>query len=83
MRGQGRKLRAAAAALIVGAVVLAPSAAGDPSQALHNRDAALAAKSRAAVLSLYVIALALVNFTSVVVQCGLGECHTTGYALLK
>jgi hypothetical protein len=30
MRGQGRKLRAAAAALVVGAVVLAPSAAGDP-----------------------------------------------------
>jgi hypothetical protein len=37
----------------------------------------------AAVLSLYVIALALVNFGSVVVQCGLGQCHTTGYALLK
>jgi disulfide bond formation protein DsbB len=37
----------------------------------------------AMVLSLYVIAIALVNFGSVVVQCGLGECHTTGYALLK
>jgi disulfide bond formation protein DsbB len=37
----------------------------------------------AAVVSLYVIAIALVNFGSVVVQCGLGECHTTGYALLK
>jgi disulfide bond formation protein DsbB len=37
----------------------------------------------AAALSLYVIALALTNFGSVVVQCGLGECHTTGYALLK
>jgi disulfide bond formation protein DsbB len=37
----------------------------------------------AALLSLYVIALALVNFGSVVVQCGLGQCHTTGYALLK
>jgi disulfide bond formation protein DsbB len=37
----------------------------------------------AMVLSLYVIGLALVNFGSVVVQCGLGECHTTGYALLK
>jgi disulfide bond formation protein DsbB len=37
----------------------------------------------AAIVSLYVIALALVNFGSVVVQCGLGECHTTGYALLK
>jgi disulfide bond formation protein DsbB len=37
----------------------------------------------ATVLSLYVIVIALVNFGSVVVQCGLGQCHTTGYALLK
>ncbi len=37
----------------------------------------------ATVLSLYVIAVALVNFGSVVVQCGLDQCHTTGYALLK
>jgi disulfide bond formation protein DsbB len=37
----------------------------------------------ATVLSLYVIAIALINFGSVVVQCGLGQCHTTGYAFLK
>src|SRR5262249_22999958 len=37
----------------------------------------------ALALSLYVIVIALVNFGSVVVQCGVGECHTTGYALLK
>lgn len=37
----------------------------------------------AAVISLYIIAVALINFASVVVQCGLGQCHTTGYALLK
>ena len=37
----------------------------------------------ATVLSLYVIAIALANFGSVVAQCGLGQCHTTGYALLK
>jgi len=37
----------------------------------------------ATALTLYLIAIALVNFGSVVVQCGLGECHTTGYALLK
>ena len=37
----------------------------------------------ATLLSLYVIAIALVNFGSVVVQCGLDQCHTTGYALLK
>ena len=35
-----------------------------------------------ALLSLYVIAIALVNFGSVVVQCGLSQCHTTDYALL-
>jgi hypothetical protein len=35
------------------------------------------------VLSLYLIAVALINVRSVVVQCGLGQCHTTGYALLK
>jgi disulfide bond formation protein DsbB len=37
----------------------------------------------ATLLSLYVIALAIINFGSVVVQCGLGQCHTMGYALLK
>lgn len=37
----------------------------------------------ATAVSLYVIALALANFGSVVVQCGLKQCHTTGYALLK
>ena len=36
-----------------------------------------------AALSLYVIAIAAVNFGSVVVQCGLGQCHTEGYALLR
>lgn len=35
-----------------------------------------------AALSLYVIALAAVNLGSVVVQCGLSQCHTEGYALL-
>lgn len=34
-------------------------------------------------LSLYVIAIGLANFGSVVVQCGLSESHTTGYAMLK
>jgi disulfide bond formation protein DsbB len=37
----------------------------------------------AMALSLYVIGLALVNFGSVVVQCGISQCHTTGYALLR
>jgi len=37
----------------------------------------------ATMLSLYVTAIALINFGSVVVQCGAGQRHTTGYALLK
>jgi 3D (Asp-Asp-Asp) domain-containing protein/peptidoglycan hydrolase CwlO-like protein len=61
MRGQAPRLRLAGAALIVVAVTLAPAAAGDPSQQLKDRDAALAAKSRAAVLSLYAIESRLVR----------------------
>jgi len=37
----------------------------------------------ARLLSLYVIALCAINLVSVVLQCGLGECHTFGYRLLK
>jgi disulfide bond formation protein DsbB len=33
-------------------------------------------------VSLYVLALCAVNFVSVIAQCGFGECHTMGYALL-
>ena len=31
---------------------------------------------------IYVIALCGINFVSVILQCGLGECHTFGYKLL-
>lgn len=34
------------------------------------------------VASLYIIALSLINLVSAILQCGLGACHTTGYALL-
>lgn len=34
-------------------------------------------------VSLYVVALLLVNVVAVFVQCGLGECHTFGYKLLS
>ncbi len=33
-------------------------------------------------LSLYVIAICLINFGSVFLQCGAGACHTSGYKLL-
>ena len=39
-------------------------------------------KRGADAIGLYVIALAAVNLVSVVLQCGLGECHTFGYRLL-
>jgi disulfide bond formation protein DsbB len=32
---------------------------------------------------LYIIAICAINFVSVIVQCGLGECHTSGYRLLQ
>jgi disulfide bond formation protein DsbB len=37
----------------------------------------------AKVISLYVIALCAINLVSAVLQCGLGQCHTFGYQLLK
>jgi disulfide bond formation protein DsbB len=36
----------------------------------------------ATVLSIFVIALCAINVVSVVIQCGLSECHTFGYKLL-
>jgi disulfide bond formation protein DsbB len=35
------------------------------------------------VIGLYVIALCAINLVSAVLQCGLGQCHTFGYQLLK
>jgi hypothetical protein len=35
------------------------------------------------ILSIYVIAICLINLVSVVLQCGFGECHTFGYKLLQ
>ncbi|WP_439273475.1 disulfide bond formation protein B [Pseudochrobactrum sp. HB0163] len=37
----------------------------------------------AILVSLYVLLIAAVNMVSVFVQCGTGQCHTMGYALLK
>ena len=33
-------------------------------------------------LELYVVLVCAINFVAVVLQCGLGECHTSGYRLL-
>jgi disulfide bond formation protein DsbB len=37
----------------------------------------------AKILGLFVVVLCAINFASVVLQCGLGECHTFGYELLS
>ena len=34
-------------------------------------------------VALYVLLICAINFVSVIVQCGVGECHTTGYVLLS
>lgn len=36
----------------------------------------------ARALCIYVVVICAINLLSVVVQCGLAECHTTGYRLL-
>jgi disulfide bond formation protein DsbB len=37
----------------------------------------------ARLLSLYIIAICLINFGSVILQCGAAACHTSGYRLLS
>ena len=37
----------------------------------------------ARLLSLYVVAICLINFLSVILQCGMGACHTSEYKLLS
>jgi len=42
-----------------------------------------ALEKTADILGACVIAICLINLVSVVLQCGLGECHTFGYKLLQ
>ena len=42
-----------------------------------------ALKRVATAASIYVVALCAINLGSVIVQCGLDQCHTTGYRLLE
>ncbi len=34
------------------------------------------------LLEVYVVVICIINLVAVVLQCGLGECHTSGYRLL-
>jgi len=49
---------------------------------LRDQWRAPALEKAAGLLGLYVITLCAINLVSVILQCGLGECHTFGYKLL-
>ena len=50
---------------------------------LHDQRGSPALGRLGRLLSLYVIAIALINLGSVVLQCGVDACHTFGYRLLS
>lgn len=56
---------------------------GDAHMQGANLDRFPPLRTIARVLGAYVILLCAVNLVSAFVQCGLGECHTTGYRLLR
>jgi disulfide bond formation protein DsbB len=68
----------ATAILLAFAIKLAVLGGGD----LRDPHPSPALGRLARLLSLYVIAICLINFASVLVQCGLDACHTSGYKLL-
>jgi disulfide bond formation protein DsbB len=55
---------------------------GDSHMRGHPAEAFPALVHIGRVLGLWLLVLALVNLVAVVLQCGLGQCHTSGYALL-
>lgn len=72
----------AAAALLAYALKLT-ALGGEPSLALTPPEAFPALNTIAKVVGAYLIALCVANFASVIVQCGLSECHTMSYRLLQ
>lgn len=67
--------------LIAFAVKLAV-AGGDRELERHKIDEFPVLARLGMIVSLYVIAICLINFVSVILQCGFNECHTFGYQLL-
>ncbi|MBE7220845.1 MAG: disulfide bond formation protein B, partial [Caulobacteraceae bacterium] len=53
----------------------------DP-QALRAARPAPALARAGLALAAWIVALALANLAGTILQCGLGQCHTTGYLLL-
>jgi hypothetical protein len=51
-------------------------------ECLRDRPPFPAFRRIAQLLSLYVIGIGLINFGSVILQCGVEACHTSGYRLL-
>ena len=68
------------AVALIGAVACRLALLGEESA---GRTASAAASRIGRIIGFYVLALCAVNLVSVVVQCGFGQCHTTGYALLE
>jgi len=54
---------------------------GDQRILLEAERPALARAAR--LLQLYLVLICAINLVSVVLQCGLGACHTSGYPLLR
>lgn len=55
---------------------------GDPELRRYDVKSFPVLSRLADIVGVYVIALCLVNFVSVILQCGFNECHTFGYQLL-
>ena len=54
---------------------------GAPRAALETEGSMMRRFARG--LGIYVVVICAINFLSVVLQCGIGECHTFGYRLLQ
>jgi disulfide bond formation protein DsbB len=68
----------AVAILTAFAIKLAVLGGGD----LRDQQPSRALGRMARLLGLYMVAMGLINFASVAVQCGVAACHTSGYRLL-
>jgi putative copper export protein len=53
---------------------------GAPRAAPQTEDSLMRRFARG--LAIYVVLICAINLLSVVLQCGIGECHTFGYRLL-
>jgi disulfide bond formation protein DsbB len=56
---------------------------GDTHLRNHPASSFPAISATARILALAILAICAINLVSAFVQCGFGQCHTTGYALIK